>query len=98
MLFRSENERLRLRVAQFFDRLETQFRQIAREARLNETARVPVLPNALAGLMVNILMGKIDQYVRSGFEVTPTTYWDEQWPVLVRGIFEPAQLSVSAQR
>lgn len=93
-----ENERLRLRVAQFFDRLETQFRQIAREARLNETARVPVLPNALAGLMVNILMGKIDQYVRSGFEVTPTTYWDEQWPVLVRGIFEPAQLSVSAQR
>lgn len=86
-----ENERLRLRVAQFFDRLETQFRQIAREARMEDLERAPILPNALAGLMVNILTGKIDQFVRSGFEVTPTTYWDEQWPVLVRGAFAPTR-------
>ena len=86
-----ENERLRLRVRQFFARLETELRQICRTERLAEREtggrRAPLMPNSIAGLLMNIVVGKIDQFVRSDFEITPTTHWEEQWQAIVRGCF-----------
>lgn len=83
-----ETDRLRTRVALFFDRLETQLKQILREAEIKEGLR-PVLPIAIA---VNMLMamteGRIMQFVRSEFKRKPTENWREQWPVLVDGFFK----------
>lgn len=83
-----EHERLRARIPQFFDRLETQFKQLLRESLLAPGAqprRTEV--NAVANLLVGVIAGRISQFVRSGFRVTPTEHWDEQWPILAGAIF-----------
>lgn len=87
-----ETERLRARINQFFDRLETQLRQILRDAEIREGVR-PVIPVSSA---VNLLMahaeGRIGQFVRSEFKRRPTEYWQEQWPVLMEGFFKQAMM------
>lgn len=83
-----ENERLRARVAQFFDRLETQFRQILRAAVLTDDPqpdRAEIHP--AANLLLVTLSGRLGQFVRSGYRVSPYAGWDVQWPLLARGVF-----------
>ncbi|NIB39545.1 nucleoid occlusion factor SlmA [Pseudomaricurvus alkylphenolicus] len=85
-----ETERLRARVAQLFDRLETQIKQILREAEIREGVR-PTLPvTAAANLLMATAEGRIAQFVRSEFKRPPTESWEEQWPVLVNGFFREA--------
>ncbi|GAA5315948.1 MAG: nucleoid occlusion factor SlmA [Candidatus Pelagadaptatus aseana] len=85
-----ETERLRQRVAQVFDRLETQIKQILREAEIREGLR-PNLPiTAAASLLMATAEGRIAQFVRSEFKRPPTEHWDEQWPILVHGFFREA--------
>ncbi|AMX03862.1 nucleoid occlusion factor SlmA [Microbulbifer thermotolerans] len=87
-----ETERLHGRILQFFDRLETQMKQILREAELREQLR-PALPlGAAANLLLASAEGRIIQYVRSGFKRKPTEYWSEQWPVLTAGFFRETAL------
>jgi len=71
-----ETERLRNRVAQFFDRVDTQLKQILREAELREGKR-PAIPEAVAStLLLAFAEGRIRQFVRSEFTVKPTDQWD----------------------
>lgn len=74
-----ETERLRLRVNQFFDRLETQIKQVLREGEMNKelTLRIPV--QAQANLLLAVVDGRIVQFVRSGFKRSPIENWDKQW-------------------
>ena len=83
-----ENERLRTRVGQFFDRLETQFRQVLREATLCEGLRPAASAPAAASLLLAVAEGRMSRFVRSGFKATPTSHWQEQWDALARGVFE----------
>lgn len=84
-----ETERLRTRVAQLFDRLETQIKQIIREAEIREGMR-PTLPiTAAANMLMATAEGRIAQFVRSEFKRLPTENWDEQWSTLVSGFFRP---------
>ncbi len=83
-----ENERLRARVLQFFERLETQVRQVLREATLTtgpQPDRSVIL--GAANLLCAVLIGRIGQYVRSGFRQLPTQYWPDQWGMLARAVF-----------
>jgi TetR/AcrR family transcriptional regulator len=74
-----ETDRLRQRIHQFFERLETQLKQILREAELREQ-KVTTMPIAASANMLNALIeGRIRQYVRTEFKVKPTLYWPEQW-------------------
>lgn len=74
-----ETDRLRQRIHQFFERLETQFKQILREAELREQ-KVTSIPLAATANMLNALVeGRIRQYVRTEFNVSPLLYWPEQW-------------------
>ena len=78
-----ETERLRVRIAQFYDRIETQLRQILREG---ETAGGPRLAvNDTAQLLMAFVEGRIAQFVRSGFTASPAQGWDKQWELLSRG-------------
>jgi TetR/AcrR family transcriptional regulator len=80
-----ETERLRVRIAQFFDRIETQFKQILREAELREGLH-PQLPIvAAANLLIALINGRIAEFVRSEFRKLPTSYWAEQWQLLAQG-------------
>lgn len=82
-----ETDRLRARMRQFFDRLETQLRQILREglAKDGVDARLPV--HAAANLLLSLAEGRINQFVRSEFKLKPTLDWNTQWPVLSRALF-----------
>ena len=82
-----ERDKLRMRVMQFFDRLNTQFRQIFREAEVRENLRMVAPASLSAELLVAVLDGKISQYARSSFREMPTQGWKEQWQLLQAGIF-----------
>lgn len=82
-----ETERLRARVVQFFDRLESQLKQILREAELREGLRTALPAAAAANLILATAEGRISQFVRSGFRRRPTENWSDQWQVLVDGFF-----------
>ena len=85
-----ETERLRQRVAQLFDRFETQLKQVIREAEMREGLR-PVIPlPAAANLLMSAAEGRISQYVRSEFQRPPTSDWSQQWHLLMSGFFRDA--------
>ena len=86
-----ENERLRVRVGKFFDRLETQVKQILREANLSSGPR-PIAPiDAAANEILALIEGRMSQYVRTNFEKKPTEHGAEQWNVLKAGLFKTLQ-------
>ena len=82
-----ENERLHARVMQFFERLETQLRQILREANLSDGTRAISDMEAAANQMLTYVEGKLSQFVRSSFAKKPTEHWDEQWVAMKVGLF-----------
>lgn len=83
-----ENERLRVRVVKFFDRIETQLKQILREANLGNGPRASGSIDATANQFMTLIEGHMSRYVRTNFEKKPTAYIDEQWPVLRQGLFK----------
>ena len=82
-----ENERLRVRVLQFFERLETQLKQILREANLDDSARLVGSIDSGANQILALVEGKMSQFVRTSFNKKPTEYYQEQWQALKRGLF-----------
>jgi len=82
-----ETDRLRARVQQLFDRLETELKQILREAELRQGLRTALPVNLAANLLLAAAEGRIIQYVRSEFRRSPTEYWAEQWRVLTASFF-----------
>ena len=82
-----ETARLRVRVAQLYDRLETQLRQTMRESELREGLSPKVTASLGANLMLSTAEGRISQFVRSDFQKAPTHNWDSQWEVLAGSIF-----------
>ena len=85
-----ETERLHQRVAQLFDRFETQLKQVIREAELREGLRPVLSLAAAANLLMAAAEGRISQYVRSGFNRPPTSDWNKQWELLISGFFRDA--------
>ena len=83
-----ENERLRIRATQFFDRVETQFKQVLREANLGNGERAAGTIDATANQLMIIIEGKMIQFVRSEFSRKPSQYWDEQWQLLKVSLFK----------
>jgi len=73
-----ETERLRVRVNQFFERVETQFRQILRERELTliQAGGRPV--NETANLLVVVIEGKLQQFVRTSYRQSPVSGWEKQ--------------------
>ena len=85
-----EAERLHQRVAQLFDRFETQLKQVIREAEMREGLR-PVIPlPAAANLLMATAEGRISQYVRSDIQRPPTADWAQPWELLIGGFFREA--------
>jgi TetR/AcrR family transcriptional regulator len=86
-----ETERLRKRIDKFFERLETQIKQILREGEASgELIKSDTVP-AHASLLVSVIQGRIQQYVRTEFRSRPLEYWEQQWPMLAL-LFNPATL------
>ena len=87
-----ETENLRVRVVQFFDRLETQLKQLLREAKMRDNLepRLPVV--VAANLLLSVAEGRIAQFVRSEFKRLPTENWSDQWSVVMANFFHENNL------
>lgn len=77
-----ETERLRLRVSQFFERLETQIKQVLREGEMNKELILRIPVQAQANLLLSVAEGRMVQFVRSGFKRSPLEHWNHQWMLL----------------
>lgn len=82
-----ETDRLRLRIRQLFDRLETQLRQVIRGWAVTQVPAPFLSPAASANLLLTQAEGRINQFVRSEFKLLPTNQWDDQWQVLAAAVF-----------
>lgn len=81
-----EQERLRLRVAQLFNRLEVQLKQVLREKSVAE-GKENTDAGIIANLLLNIIDGRLQQFVRSDFKRSPLENWDQQWKMLHQKLF-----------
>lgn len=81
-----ETERLRTRIGQFYERLETQLKQILREGNMNKELDCGEQVGVLANILLSVIEGRIQQFVRSGFKRMPTEHWPEQWRLLKNGL------------
>lgn len=82
-----ETEQLHKRVAQFYDRLESQLKQLLREAQIRDGLKVEIAIGTAVNLMVCTVEGKIHQYVRNDFKQLPSTDWPTQWKLITLGMF-----------
>ena len=81
-----ETERLRKRIDKFYERLETQIKQVLREGEAAGEFTLGQTITALANLLLAVVEGRLQQFVRSGFTAKPLQLWDEQWRMLLRCI------------
>lgn len=84
-VFLGETQRLKERTSQLFDRLELQIKQVIRDEAI-QMNRSSVDSTAKAKLIASVVEGRIQQYVRSNFNITPTDSWESQWKLLIAGI------------
>jgi len=82
-----EHDRLRVRITQFYDRLETQLKQILREAESKNELPVGHPSTAIANLLLATAEGRMNQFVRSGFQQSPLERWEQQWALLSASLF-----------
>ena len=92
-----ETERLRERIAQFFSRLESQLKQVLREAQIRENLKTTISPTVLANLLLASVEGRLAQFVRSEFKVSPLDNWDTQWNFLSINLLEPYSATVEIE-
>lgn len=85
-----EHQRLRARVSQFFDRFETQLKQILREGELASALGMRASVAAIANLLMAVVEGRMTQFSRSGFQHSPVESWEQQWQALQVGLFPGA--------
>lgn len=82
-----EHERLHDRIDQFFQRLQTQLRQILREAQLREDVQLVESAEAAAEMLVVYLEGRMHQFLRTRFKVAPLSNWEADWRMLDAALF-----------
>lgn len=79
-----ENERLVLRMNQFFDRIESSLRQSLRLAAEAGGSTTPtVQANMQASVLVSFVLGRLQRYARSGFKRSPTEQLDAALGMMV---------------
>lgn len=83
-----EKPKIQQRAAQFFARLETEIRQILREAEIKEQKIPRLTGTSGANLLIINIEGRIHHFVRSEFKVGPTKGWSDHWPVLASSLFQ----------
>ncbi len=81
-----EQDRLRQRIAQLFNRLEVQIKQVLREKAASE-GNHNFDASLVSNLVINIIDGRLQQFVRSDFKRSPVEKWDEQWKLLHQSVF-----------
>ncbi|MDR2787168.1 MAG: nucleoid occlusion factor SlmA [Candidatus Accumulibacter sp.] len=77
-----EKERLQLRINLLLDKIEAAMKQALRVAATQGRLSPDAGFAELANLLLCYVIGRWQQYVKSGFTREPTAYWARQWPML----------------
>ncbi|QSP95211.1 nucleoid occlusion factor SlmA [Marinobacter salinisoli] len=86
-----ENETLRKRASQFFERLETQVRQILKEGDIRQGVRPRTSPARGAEFVLVFMEGRIQRFIRSSFTRLPSADLDESWGLMADSVWaQPA--------
>lgn len=93
-----ETGRLRERMQQFFDRLETQLKQILREGEARGDASLDLPVDTAAALVLAMIEGSVNRFVRSEFRRSPTDEWEAFWEAVRRGLFTSMDNARSVSR
>src|SRR5438046_7249831 len=75
----NENERLQVRINQLHDRLEATLKQCLRFSIGEKEIPEHVDAAAHANLLLCYVMGRWQQFAKSGFKRDPMEFWTEQW-------------------
>jgi TetR/AcrR family transcriptional regulator len=79
-----ENPRLQARINQLFERLEASLKQALKIAVAQGALPAERDCAAQADLLTDYLVGRLQRFVKSGFQDDPLTLWAAQWPLLGR--------------
>lgn len=82
-----ENETLRRRASQFFERLETQLRQTLKEGEIRQGLRPRTSATRGADFVLVFMEGRIQRFIRSSFTRLPTTDFDENWELVAEALW-----------
>ncbi len=83
-----EHQRLHDRINAFFERLQTQFRQVLRESQMRKDVALRVPPESGAEMLVIHVEGRMHQWLRSRFGISPLADWEHHWQLLDSGLFQ----------
>ena len=79
----NEKERLQLRINQLLDKVEASIKQSLRVAATQDRLSPDADFGALANLLLCYVIGRWQQYAKSGFLREPLADWPVQWPMLL---------------
>jgi TetR/AcrR family transcriptional regulator len=80
----NEDERLQARINQFLDRIEATLKQSLRIAVTQNELPADTDAVALANMLLCFVIGRWQQFAKSGYTRDPLAQWPQQWPLLVR--------------
>jgi len=73
-----ENDRLQMRMNQFFDRIESSLRMVYKDAAQTAKSATPTVDAQMqASALVTYVIGRLLRYTRSGFKRLPTEYLED---------------------
>jgi TetR/AcrR family transcriptional regulator len=78
----NENERLQARINQLLDRIEAALKQSLRVAATQEQISANADFGGLANVLLCYVIGRWQQYAKSGFTREPMATWAQHWPML----------------
>ena len=78
----NENERLQARINQLLDRIEAALKQALRVAATQEQISANADFGGLANILLCYVIGRWQQYAKSGFTREPMANWAQHWPML----------------
>ena len=78
----NENERLQARINQLLDRIEAALKQALRVAATQEQISANADFVGLANILLCYVIGRWQQYAKSGFTREPMANWAQHWPML----------------
>ncbi len=77
-----EHERLRGRISQLFNRIETHVKQLFRQAEISSNQKYLPDASSRANILIAFAEGRIQQYVRTNFLQSPLANWEDEWQLL----------------
>lgn len=83
-----EDGALRKRASQFFERLETQVRQVVKEGEIRQGLRPRTSATRGADWVLVFIEGRIQRFIRSSFSRLPSADFDEAWGLVASGLWD----------